>query len=198
MFRSIVAGAALSLCLASSTVAGPFEDYLEFCVKSDASAVAAASGAEAAGWSKLPPELFAEEGAPFHDPSVYMNADLADLDDKAPTDLRMVMTGWGEGEEIFDLEGMRLDFCMVGIIGGDYEALKRRIAGHFDFAPALVDGEEVWAYSRQGARLQSEAALFESDEVPAVAAQGRKVFVSGLLQEDGMVVLLLGAIRPSN
>lgn len=197
MFRSIVAGAALSLCLAGAAVADPFEDYLEFCIKRDGSAAAAAAGAEAAGWVKLPAEVFAEEDNPVRDLSVYMNAELDELAEKEPADLRMLMTGWGEGEEMYGLTDTRLDFCMIGVSNGDLEALRAQIAGYFEFPVTSVGDEEVWAYSRQGTRLQSEASVIKSED-PAAAARGRKIFLAGVIETDsGLVMLMLGALRPS-
>lgn len=197
MFRSLLLGGLLAVGLASAAAADPFQDYLDFCVTTDGAAPAAGSAAQAAGWFKLPTEAFGEE-APFRDPSVYLSHDPAGLSDKGPPpDFRLLVSGWDEGEAVFGLNGMRLDLCSVAVAEADFAALRTRLAAYFGFPSVMIDGEEVWAWSRQGAQMRSEAAIFAEGQDPSTAIMGRKVFVAGMLQEDGMVMLILGALRPS-
>lgn len=197
MFRSFVVGALLALGLAGTAAAEPFGEYIDLCFKPDANAQAAGSAAQDLGWVKMPEGSFGSD-APFQDPSVYLSFDPYTLGDKEPpADMRMLITGWGEGEAVFGLDGMRLDLCAIAMMSGDASALRSQMAGHFGFAPGHIDGEDVWAWSRQGSRLQSEAALFDEGQDPNTAIMGRKVFIAGVTEEEGMVLLILGAIRPS-
>jgi hypothetical protein len=197
MVRSFLVGALLALGLAGTAAAEPFQEYLDLCFTPDASARAAGSGAQGLGWVKLPEGSFGSD-VPFQDPSVYLSLDPYALGDKEPpADMRMLITGWGEGEAVFGLDGMRVDLCAVAVMSGDADALRSRMASHFDFAPGHVDGDEVWAWSRQGSRLQSEVALFDEGQDPNTAVMGRKIFVAGVVDEDGMVMMILAAIRPS-
>lgn len=199
MFKSILVGTLLALGLAGSVTAEPFDDYLEFCLKPEANAQAAGSAAQAAGWFKVPSEVYSEEEVPFQDPSAWLNFDIYEVSDKPPpSDVRIMLTGWGQDEEVFEIEGMRLDFCMVGVMSGDFADLRARMVAHFDFDPVMAGGEDVWAWSRQGARLQSEAAIFAEGSDPNVAAQGRKIFLAGVTEEEGMVMLIMGSMRPAN
>lgn len=191
-------GILLAVGLAGSVSAEPFDDYVEFCLKPETNAAAANTAAQNAGWFKLPAEIYAGEEVPFEDPSSWLNFNFYEADKALPPDIRFMMTGWGEGEAVFGIEGMRLDFCMVGVMGGDMTALRARMADYFDFDSVEVDGEEIWVYSRQGARLQSEAAIFSEGSDPTAAAEGRKIFLAGVTQEEAMVMLILGFIRPDN
>lgn len=203
MSRSILAGAACALWLAAgSAAAEPFQNFVDFCLDTNADREAAVARAKAAGWSAMPPEMMDPDEIEFRDPAVFLSFDLATVSEKGPPEsFEILITGWGSGRDVFDLDGVKLDACAVMSVDGDHATLAARLGERIGFAPTDVtgNGEMGWIFSRAGRRFQSEVELVDIEDSDLVrVARERKLYVAGVLEEDGMTGLLMGALRPSD
>lgn len=197
MPRSVIIAACAAIAfLPASAAAEPFETFLGMCVGADADAASAVAAAENAGWTKLPSDIFSPEDMPFQEPSIHVN-NLPD-DAKDSSTLEMLITGWVDGEEVFEIEGTRMETCAIGASPADPVEMSRRLEAHFGFAPTTLEGEQTWVYSRQGSHFRSENALLEQEDgAIGAAALTRKLLVAAILTTDGPTVLLVGALRPA-
>ena len=199
MSRLTIAGAAFALSVAASPVAAePFQNFVDMCLKTDVNRQAAGARAKAIGWFALPVDPSMADESGMQDAAIYMNVDPLNPGSKPPLDLEILFTGWGAGEEVFDVGGIGMDACMLmtAQTGGDLGARLEEMLG---FPPTNFDGREAWAFSKAGRGFRSEAALLESsEEAPEVLlrqARDRKVYLAGVLTEDDMTGLMLAAIR---
>ena len=128
-------------------------------------------------------------------------ATSADTSGKGPpADLEVLATGWGSGEDVFDISGVRLDACIVMTFLGASDTFAERLEEMLGFAPMDFGGERAWAFSRVGAGYHSEADFLTStgedpDAVRSLARE-RKIYVASVIMEDGMTGLMLAALRP--
>lgn len=193
MFRSFVAGALMALGLAGTAAAEPFDDFVAMCLRADGNAEAAAAGATAAGWTKLPMQAFEAGEFPFDHPSVFTSLEVTDFEMKdIPADLRFLMTGGGAAG--FGISDTRFEMCAIGAASSDAAEARTLLEAHFGFPPTAFDGDEVWAYSRQGARYVPEADILDQDD-PAEALRGKKVYVAGVIDSGGLIILIMSALR---
>ncbi len=197
MSRSIIAGAACALCLAASPAAAePFQNFIDMCLDTNLDRQAAGSMAKANGWIPLSLEGMDLGEDSLRDPVLYLSADPATVSDKSVWDIEMLMTGWGGGQEIFGIPGVRMDACVVMSESSDPATLRSRLQDWLDVEPVMLDGEEAWVFSRDGAGFRSEAALMDlgEEELPRLA-RDKKVFMAALIPEDGMAGLMLAIFR---
>ena len=201
MFRSIIAGAVCALALAASPAAAePFENFVDMCLETNVDRQAAGARAKAIGWFPMPLDGAAMVESGLQDAALYMNVDPLTVGDKGmPHDLEMLATGWGSGEQVFDVGGVGMDACVLMTALADSEDLAARLEQTLGFGPQDFDGERAWAFSRVGAGYQSEAALLETlDKDPESLrrlASERKIYIAGVLVEDGLTGLMLAALR---
>jgi hypothetical protein len=184
MIRSVAAGAALALCLAAGPVAAePFENFVRLCVRTNVDQAAAAAAAKSTGWVQLPPETLVDGPLPFEDPSIYLSHAPSDSGNKTAPDLDILVTGWALGEEVFGIEGVKMDVCGVAVLG---------------FDPELEAEEEVWVFSPLGAGFRPHPGLMEMDDAAFEEAVRReKILMASVMESDGTNVLVIGAIRPA-
>ncbi len=200
MFRSVFAATCLVFTLAATeAVAEPFDQFVEFCVNTNAEREVVAGAVKGAGWFALPAdEIFAEEEE-FRDPAFYISADPSGFGDKGPpSDMGMVMTGWGTGEDVADTPGVNMNLCMVAVNQGDVASLSQSMENLLGFESVDRDGETFWIFSRQGDGFRSENAEVDVDDadVPELARR-KKLFMATVLTEDNFVGLLMMALRPN-
>jgi hypothetical protein len=199
MSRLTLAGAACAVWLAASPAAAePFETFVEMCLDTSLDRQVVDARAKAAGWVALPA---AEGDLPedIRDPAMYSSVDLRSVGDKGmPHDLEFLMTGWGTGETVFGIAGVRTDLCMVLSPASDPAALEARLQELFGFAPVEAEGAPAWLFSRAGSTFRPELALIDmpDDEALRIATE-RKVYIAGILPQDDMFTLMLATIRPS-
>jgi len=199
MSRLSFAGAACALWLAASPAAAePFANFEAMCLGTNADRQAAVAAAKDAGWVVMPPEMMEQGEEDFRDTQVYLSADPFTASDKGPpADLEMLITGWGSGEEVFGIGGVRVDACVVMSLFGERPDLEAVVTERLGFSPVNLGDQEGWVFSREGSSFRSEAHLMELDEseLPRIARE-RKLYMLGVLNEDGMSGLMLGAVRP--
>lgn len=200
MFRTMMAGAVCALGLAASPVAAePFENFIDMCLKTDVDRQAAGARAKAIGWFALPVDPASAEENGMEDAAVYMNVDPLNAGNKPPHDLEMLATGWGAGEEIFDVGGVGMDACILMTAQTNGETLAARLENLLGFAPTMFDEDSGWVFSRVGSGFRSEAALLDlnDDDIEALIrlASERKIYFAAVLLEEGMSGLMLAAIR---
>lgn len=199
MSRLSLAGAACALWFVAAPVAAePFANFVDLCLETNADRQAAVSAAKAAGWFPMPPEAMDGSDQEFRDLQVYLSADpFAQSDKGPPADLEMLMTGWGSGDEVFGIGGVRVDACVVMSLFDDRSDLAALITERLGFAAINLGDQDGWVFSREGSGFRSEADLMELEEseLPRIARE-RKLYMLGVLNEDGMAGLMLGAVRP--
>jgi hypothetical protein len=199
MSRSIMAGAACALWLAAGPAAAdPFQTFFDICIGTNADREAAGARAKAAGWYRMPMEGMERGEEDFRDTVVYLSIDPAEAGDKGPPeDFEILITGWGTGEEVFDIAGVRVDACVVMSASDDLPGLRSRVADRLGFPIMVLGDEEGWVFSREGTGFRSEAdlMLLDESELPRIARE-RKLYMLGAMLEDGMAALMLGAVRP--
>ncbi len=201
MSRLTIAGAVCALWLAASpVVAEPFENFVDMCLKTDVDRQAAGARAKAIGWFAMPVDPATAGEAELEDAALFLSADPATLSEKEFAEIEMLVTGWGAGEQVFDVAGVRMDACVVMSSSVDGDHFASRLERELGFAPQDFDGERAWAYSRVGGGYRSEQALLEmTDEDPEALrrlAAERKIYIAGLLEEEGMTGLMVAALRP--
>lgn len=197
MSRRIIAGAACALWVsASAAAAEPFQSWVDMCLNTNLDLQAAGALAKADGWTPLSVEDMDLGEDNLQDPVLYLSADPATLTDKSVRDVEMLLTGWGRGEEIFGVPGVRMDACVVMSEASDAATLRSRLQDWLGIESTMLDGAEAWVFSRNGAGFRSEAALMSlaEDELPRLARE-KKVFVAALIPEDGMSGLMLAILR---
>jgi len=201
MSRLSFAGAACAVWLAASPVAAePFANFVDMCLRTDVDRQAAGARAKAIGWYAMPIDAETADESEMEDGALFLSVDPTNVGDKGmPNDLEMLVTGWGSGEQVFDVGGVRMDACIIMTVagGGDFAA---RLEETLGFAPVDFDGEKAWAFSRVGAGFRSESdlllALDEDPESLRTLANERKIYIAGVLEEDGLTGLMLAALRP--
>lgn len=203
MFRQIALGAAVALSLAAGPVAAePLDSFIDYCLQNNADRAAVRSELDKTGWFAAPAEeIFPEGEEEVRDPALHLNIDPGAMtEDTSPTDVEMVMTGWGDGKTLFDFPGVNMEFCAVMTFGGDPEAVERKLAGHFGFPYAtLEEGERFWVFKREGDRLTSANHLLDLADAQALAVlEEGQIYMAGVTREEDTVILLLGAIQPAN
>lgn len=203
MFRSIIIGTACALSLAASPAAAePFETFVDFCFQSNVDQQAAATRAKAAGWVSVPAEATEPEETDFRDQAVFINIHPTDpADGSGSEEFDLLITGWGSGEDVFGLDGLRLDVCAVAISTGEHKALQDQFQTWVGVPQVLLSeesGEEGWVFSRDSAGFRDESALLDEEiETLSRVTAERKLYIAGVVAEDDMVILLLAAIRPA-
>jgi hypothetical protein len=199
MSRLTIAGAACALWLAAwPAAAEPFRTFVDMCLDTNADRQVAGSKAKAANWHSMPAEVVESFGDDMRDPAAFLSVDPAEIGAKGPpADLEVLVTGWGAGEETFGVDGVLIDACVVMAISGDRSSLMARLQEWLGTPPVDIDGEPAFVFSRQGSGFRDESALTDLDdsEIPRIARE-RKVYMAGVIEEEGMVGLLLGALRP--
>ena len=197
MIRSILASAACAaLCLSAAPVAAePFQSFLDLCMEGNADSGFAVSSAGKAGWFAMPQEAVDGMGTEFRDPAVLTNFNPEGH--AFPESPEILLTGWGSGQDVFDISGVRLDVCIVATPQMNQGELRSRIDSLLGFESIEVQGERAWVFSRQGSGFRNEAAVLDltDDELPAYLLR-RKLYIVGLLDENDMTGLMLGAVRP--
>lgn len=203
MSRLTIAGAVCALGLAASPAAAePFENFVDMCLKTDVDRQAAGARAKAIGWFALPVDPATADESGMEDAAIYMNVDPLNAGAKPPHDLEMLATGWGAGDQVFDVGGIGMDACVVmtaQTTGVDFAARLEELLG---FAPTAFDGDRAWVFSRVGTGFRSEAALLDltTDDPEALRrlARERKIYFAGVLIEETMTGLMVAAIRPED
>lgn len=199
MVRLGVAGAACALWLAAFPArAEPFQTWVDLCLETNVDLDAVGAKAKAAGWTAIPAAEVGLDGSEIRAPAAYMNVDPATFGDKGPpADFQMLITGSGDGEDTFGIAGVRMDLCTVIAMNGDTEELQARMRDRLGIAPVNLDGETFWVFSRNGSRFRSESDLLDLDaaDLPRIARE-KKVYLGGLVPEDGAVGLVLAILRP--
>jgi len=200
MSRLSITGAACALWLAASQAAAePFQNFVDMCLQTDVDREAAGARAKAIGWFAMPVDPATGEEAELEDAALFLNVDPQTMSEKDFAELEMLVTGWGSGEQVFDVSGVRMDACVVmsSLAGGEHFA--DRLEAVLGFGPISFDGEPAWAFSRVGSGYRSEEALLEmADDDPGTLRQiaaERKIYIAGVLEEDGMSGLMVAAIR---
>lgn len=138
-------------------------------------------------------------GKEFRDPALYINFDPSKLKEAAPdSPLEVLVTGWGDGKAMLEIDGLKLDACGLMSPEADSQALSRDVTAHLGFTPTTRDGTTVWLYSRKMGGFVSEAALMDlKDEAAVAAIHERKLYVLYIVDEGDMAGLILGTIRPA-
>ncbi|RZJ04338.1 MAG: hypothetical protein EON89_08280 [Brevundimonas sp.] len=190
----------VALFFASSARAEPFDDFVDHCLRTNADQQAVANSAKGDGWFALPPEVFGAD-ADFEDPQLFISEDPAAFGDKGPpADLSMIITGWGEGENVFQISGVRLDVCVVGAqtTTANADRLRERLETLMGFPPVEYDGERLWLFSRLGEGFHSESGLVDLDDtqLPEIARR-QKIYFAGVIEEDNFIGVIMAAVRPS-
>lgn len=199
MFRHTALGLVAALAFVAAPVAAePFESFSDLCLAANANRDEAGALAKGAGWTVLP-TAGVDFGGEIHDAIVFLSVDPATMTDKGPSsDLEVMFTGWGAGEDIFKVAGVRLDACAVLSPTGDAEALKAQM-GALVGGPPMAEGDtEMWLFSRSGDRfiIEKDVASLDESQLRRVADE-RKLYVVVLMVVDDMVGLMLGALRQS-
>ena len=199
VFRSILAATFLVFTVsASDAVAEPFDQFVDFCVSTNAEREVVAGAVKGAGWFSLPAEEILDDDD-LLGPALYISEDPAGFTDKGPpADMGMVMTGWGAGEDIFDIPGVKMDACVVVVSNENADGLRQRLRDFLGFDSTDMDGEELWIFSRQGDGFRSEYEDADVDDalVPDLVRR-KKLYVAGVVVEDDFVGLIMAALRPS-
>lgn len=200
VFRSVVAATCLAFVLsASEAVAEPFDQFVDFCVRTNAERDVVAGAVKGAGWFALPAqEIFAEDDE-FRDPALYISEDPSGFSEKGPpADLGMIMTGWGDGEEIFDIPGVKMDACVVLVSNVSPDELRQRLRDLLGFNSVAMDDEDRWIFSRQGDAFSSEHEHIDVDDaqVPELVRR-KKLYIAGVMVEDNFVGVIMAALRPN-
>lgn len=200
VFRSVFAAACLAFTLtATEALAEPFDHFVDFCVRTNAERDVVAGAVKGAGWFALPAEEIFAEDDEFRDPALYINEDPSSFNEKgAPADMGMVMTGWGEGEEIFDIPGVKMDACVVLVNNVSADDLRQRLRNLLGFDSVAMDDEDLWIFSRQGDAFNSEHEHIdvEDAQVPDLVRR-KKLYIAGVMVEDNFVGVIMAALRPS-
>lgn len=194
MFRSIAAGVALAFGLTGAAAAEPAESFLTFCLANDARADAVARSADKAGWNQLSEADIAKMNAAVGiGATAFTNLDPEVLHgDDLPADFEGLVMGRTEDER----DAPSMDICMVVTPRIDQTVLERRITETLGMAPAAPDGERAWFYSRVGGTFKSEAdTMGDEDAIVRVLAERDILFVTVTPPEDGLSVLVMGAVR---
>ncbi len=198
MFRVISATALAAglLFAAAPAAAEPFGAFIDLCVAKRGDRAAAHAAAADLGWSEIPREALGEAAnAELRDAVLYINFDLASgpATDDPPV---LLLTGWGDGEEMLGAESVVVEVC--GVISPDLDIAQaeERVTALVGERAAAPDEGRMWLYSLDNGRYVSEAALeeFAGGEIEAVARQ-RDLYVILSTEEDGAGVLMLGAVR---
>lgn len=194
MFRSFAVACALLLS-AGAAVAEPYDNFIDLCLDGNGDRTFASAAAKRAGWTPFPNEAVTELEAQFRDPAVFLNFDPNAT--RPPETPEFLMTGWGAGGDIFEIPGIRVDVCIVATPALDTAALQRRVTTLLGFESIDIQGQRAWVFSRQGSAFhEEEELLVMSEEELHSYVRERKIFVVGLLAQDGMAGLMLGALRP--
>ena len=197
MFRSVVGGAALALCLAASPAAAePFQSFLKACVATDGDAASAIAAVGDIGWKPLPAEAFPEKAdEEVRNLTMHLNFDPEGAE--LPESMEMLMTGQADGAMVLDAPGIMMDICGVLAPDGDAEHLIRQVAAHFGGSPQMTeDAFTAWAYSRQDDRIVLEADLMDAEDAEILEAlRQRPLFAIYVVREDDMAGVMLGAFR---
>lgn len=196
MFRVMLAGVMGGLMMAGAAAAEPFESFVTLCVENNGDRPAAHAAAKRARWTELTAEMMDPGEADFREQVLHVNMDPSDRRHR-PRNPEMLLTGWGDGEEMLGAESVVLEICGVMAPGVDVPRVRTRISRLIgDPAPTGEDGQPMWLYSRNGDRFLSEAALADADDgAIEAAARNRDLYVVFALDQDGMAVLMLGAVR---
>lgn len=200
MFRLTIAGAACALCLvASPAAAEPFRNFVDMCLDTNIDRQAAGGRAKAKGWFSLPVDPAVEDEAQLEDAALFLSVDPQTVSEKDFESLEMLLTGWGAGEQVFDVAGVRMDACVVVSPSAEAADLADRLEDMLGFGSTAIDGVPAWAFSRVGSGFRSEAdAVQSADDDPEALrrlAGERKIYVAGVIEEEGMTGLMLAALR---
>lgn len=194
---------AAALALASPATAEPFQSFVDICMANDANAPAIERSLNDREWVEMPAESLGDLGAQFRNPSLRLNFNPNGLNEgefaAAAETMELVLTGWGDGKSVFDIEGFRLDSCMLMSPKTDSQTLNDLMTAHLGFAPE-TDGElTIWAYSRKDGGFVPETGLDSlEDEALIAEIRKRQIYVIYALNEDDMTGFALGAIRPAS
>ncbi|GAA0651060.1 hypothetical protein [Brevundimonas lenta] len=200
MFRAAAVGGVLAVCLfASPAAAEPFENFVKLCINTKVDGATSAALAKADGWVPLPPETLGEEPM-FEDPRIFLSQDPAGFTDKPPTELDLLMTGWGSGEDVFGLGGVKLDFCAIAPVIGEKGDFIAQLGAFLAIEPMQVQEHTAWVFSPQGAGFISRPDLLDDDSEAEFlrVVREEKVFLATVVESDGTEMLLIGAIRPAD
>jgi hypothetical protein len=191
----MLAGAVCAWAMAGAAMAEPFESFMTLCVDTNGDRPAAHAAAEQARWAPLPAEALGSDDAQFRELIVYANFDPAD-GRSAPPSPEVLMTGWGDGEEMMGAENVVLEVCGVMAPAMDASRMGQRITDLIGARASEIDAQPMWFYSRDGDRFVSEAALAEADYgAIEAAARERDLYVVYALEQDDAGILMLGAVR---
>ncbi|MFK0300456.1 hypothetical protein ACIQTU_14690 [Brevundimonas sp. NPDC090276] len=185
--------------IAGSATAEPLQSFVDTCLATNGEPAAVAAAAEAGDWFKMPAEVAEAMGEDFREPAIYLNFDPTRLKAESPAGpIEMLMTGWGDGKSIMEIDGLRLDFCGLASPEADSRTLDRDMTARLGFSSITRDDMTFWLFSRQSGGFVSEAALMDSDDKSFVAAaQKRKIYALYIIEQDDMAGLVLGAVRPA-
>ena len=193
---SLIAAASL---IAGPATAEPIQSFVDACLSTNGEPPAVAAAAETGGWFKMPAEVADDMGEDFRDPAAYINFDPNKLKAGAPIGpIEVLMTGWGDGKAIMEIDGLRLDFCGLISPEADSQTLNRDMTTRLGFSPITRDDMTFWLFSRRSGAFVSEAALIDIEDNNLVeAVRKRKLYALYIIAQDDMAGLVLGAIRPA-
>jgi hypothetical protein len=195
MFRSMLAGVMGSLAVAGAASAEPFQSFTDLCLSTNADRPAAHAAAKLADWVETPVDVGDDQDAKFRDQVLHVKFDSAGHGG-SPAAMELLLTGWGDGEEMLGAESVVLEVCGVMSPRMTAETMRAHMTGLLGDRADEDDIGSVWLYSRDGDRFVSEAALADAaDGEIEAAARDRDLYVVFAIQEDGMGILMLGAVR---
>ena len=185
---------------AGSATAEPFQSFVDSCLTTNGEPAAVAAVAEAGDWFKMPAEAVEDMGEDFREPALYLNFDPSKLKTGAPIGpIEMLITGWGDGKSILEIDGLRLDLCGLVSPDADSRTLNREMSARLGFSPITRDDMTFWLFSHQTGGFVSEMALMDIDDKTLVAAaQKRKIYTLYIIEQEDMAGLVLGTIRPAS
>ena len=197
--KTIVSLVAAAWLIAGPATAEPIQSFVDACLSTNGEPPAVAAAAEAGDWFKMPAEVADEMGEDFRDPAVYLNFDPNTLKSSTPIgSIEMLMTGWGDGKAIMEIDGLRLDFCGLISPEADSQRLNREMTTRLGFSPITRDDMTFWLFSRRSDAFVSEAALIDIEDNNLVdAVRKRKLYALYIIEQDDMAGLVLGAVRPA-
>jgi hypothetical protein len=192
-----VLAASTGWAFATAVAAEPFEAFLDLCFANNAQVQAVDAAAKRAGWSVAPEELRAALAEEFRDPIAYLNTPIEQVHDKNADALEIVVAGWGDGETVMGVSGLKVDLCMILNAADSSETLKNQFKNLIGLAPTDIKDEQMqgWLFSRSPSGFASEAALLEMDDAEAVKAVRRKpLYLAFVVAEDGFSGLAFAVV----
>ncbi|AYG94377.1 hypothetical protein D8I30_03630 [Brevundimonas naejangsanensis] len=187
---------AAAWAIACSAFAEPFQSFVDICLSTNGDARTVATVAQDSGWFKMPDGALPDMGKEFQDPAIHLNFDPNRPNAASMKSMEILVTGWGDGETIMEISGLRLDACGLMSPVADVQSLKRAVTAHLGFPPFKSDDMTVWLYSRTAAGFVSEASLKDIDDNAIVeAVRKRKLYALYVITEGDMAGLVLGAVR---